>query len=104
MSSYIEKRVKLQSGRPLGHDLSRGGHHHRRGRGGHHSLEGHPDLRGPLRGPRAQLPLPTRITIAVSKFLGRYMWLLVLLTGAGAFSLFQYHKTYRGKRQIDQLS
>src|SRR5436309_10962074 len=24
----------------------------------------------------AQLPLPTRITIAVSKFLGRYMWLL----------------------------
>jgi type IV pilus assembly protein PilC len=51
----------------------------------------------------AQLPLPTRITIAVSKFLGRYMWLLVLLMGAGAFSLFQYHKTYRGKRQIDQI-
>jgi len=51
----------------------------------------------------AQLPLPTRITIAVSKFLGRYMWLLVLLFGAGAFGLFQYHKTYKGKRQIDRF-
>ena len=51
----------------------------------------------------AQLPLPTRITIAVSKFLGRYMWLLALLTGAGIFGLFQYHKTYKGKRQIDQI-
>src|SRR5262245_8774837 len=51
----------------------------------------------------AQLPLPTRITIAISKFLGRFMWLLVLLGGAGAFGLFQYHKTYRGRRQIDRL-
>jgi type IV pilus assembly protein PilC len=51
----------------------------------------------------AQLPLPTRITIAVSKFLGRYMWLLVLLMGAGAFGLFQYHKTHKGKRQIDRI-
>src|SRR5437867_2290584 len=51
----------------------------------------------------AQLPLPTRITIAVSKFLGRYMWLLVLLAGGAAFGLFQYHKTFRGKRQIDRF-
>jgi type IV pilus assembly protein PilC len=52
----------------------------------------------------AQLPLPTRITIAVSKFLGRYMWLLALLTGGGIFGLFQYHKTYKGKRQIDRIT
>jgi type IV pilus assembly protein PilC len=51
----------------------------------------------------AQLPLPTRITIAVSNFLGRYMWLLVILFGAGAFGIFQYHKTYKGKRQIDRV-
>jgi type IV pilus assembly protein PilC len=51
----------------------------------------------------AQLPLPTRVTIAISKFLGRYMWLLVLMAGAGAFGLFQYHKTYKGKRQIDRM-
>jgi type IV pilus assembly protein PilC len=51
----------------------------------------------------AQLPLPTRITIAVSKFLGRYMWLLALLFGAGVFGLFQYHKTHKGKRQIDRI-
>jgi len=50
----------------------------------------------------AQLPLPTRITIAVSRFLGRYMWLLTLLAVAGAFGLYQYHKTYKGKRQIDR--
>src|SRR6266581_4163795 len=49
----------------------------------------------------AQLPLPTRITIAVSRFLGRYMWLLTLLAIAGAFGLYQYHKTYKGKRQLD---
>jgi type IV pilus assembly protein PilC len=51
----------------------------------------------------AQLPLPTRITIAVSHFLGRYMWLIVLLMGAGAFGLFQYHRTHKGKRQIDGI-
>src|SRR5258705_7707369 len=50
----------------------------------------------------AQLPLPTRITIAVSRFLGRYMWILTLLAIAGAFGLFQYHKTHKGKRQIDR--
>ncbi len=51
----------------------------------------------------AQLPLPTRITISVSKFLGRYMWLLVLLAGGGVFGLFQYHKTHKGKRHIDRI-
>jgi type IV pilus assembly protein PilC len=51
----------------------------------------------------AQLPLPTRVTIAISKFLGRYMWLLALLAGAGVFALFQYHKTPKGKRHIDRI-
>jgi type IV pilus assembly protein PilC len=51
----------------------------------------------------AQLPLPTRVTIAISKFLGRYMWLLVVLAGAAVFGVVQYHKTHRGRRHIDGM-
>ena len=51
----------------------------------------------------AQLPLPTRITIAVSNFLGRYMWLIVLVIGTGVFALLQYHRTHTGKRHIDGI-
>jgi type IV pilus assembly protein PilC len=51
----------------------------------------------------AQLPLPTRVTIAVSNFLGRYMWLIVLVIGAGVFGLFQYRRTHKGKRHIDRI-
>jgi type IV pilus assembly protein PilC len=49
----------------------------------------------------ATLPLPTRITIAASNFLGRYMPVLVLGMGAAAFFLNRYNKTYKGRRQID---
>ncbi len=51
----------------------------------------------------AQLPLPTRITIAISEFLGRWMPVLVLLGGLGIFSLFRYHKTYSGRRRLDAI-
>ena len=51
----------------------------------------------------AQLPLPTRITIAVSNFLGRYMWLIVLAIGTGVFALFQYRRTHKGKRHVDRI-
>ncbi|MFN7974558.1 MAG: type II secretion system F family protein [Acidobacteriota bacterium] len=49
----------------------------------------------------AQLPLPTRVTISVSQFLGRYMiWFIpgFILLGLGLRS---YHQTYRGRRVID---
>jgi type IV pilus assembly protein PilC len=49
----------------------------------------------------AALPMPTRVTIAASKFLGRYMPLIVLSIGAITFFLYRYHKTEKGKRQID---
>jgi len=52
----------------------------------------------------ATLPLPTRITIGVSNFLGRFMPLLVLAGGAVAFFLNRYYKTYKGRRQIDQFT
>ena len=52
----------------------------------------------------AQLPLPTRITIVLSRFLGRWMPVLVLLLGLGIFSIFRYHKTYSGKRRLDAIT
>ncbi|TDI48283.1 MAG: type II secretion system F family protein [Acidobacteria bacterium] len=51
----------------------------------------------------AQLPLPTRITISISRFLGRWMPVLVLMLGLGIFSLFRYHKTYSGRRRLDAI-
>ncbi|MEE9218625.1 MAG: type II secretion system F family protein [Acidobacteriota bacterium] len=51
----------------------------------------------------ATLPLPTRIVIAISRFLGRFMWLLVL-GGIGAFIMFnRYYKTNQGEHVIDGL-
>jgi type IV pilus assembly protein PilC len=51
----------------------------------------------------AQLPLPTRITIALSKFIGAWWWLTFLLIGLGVYAIFRYHKTYHGRRVIDKL-
>jgi type IV pilus assembly protein PilC len=49
----------------------------------------------------ATLPLPTRITIACSNFLGRFMPVIVLGMGAGAFFMNRYYKTKKGRHQID---
>ncbi|MFQ5877881.1 MAG: type II secretion system F family protein [Acidobacteriota bacterium] len=51
----------------------------------------------------ATLPLPTRITIAASNFLGRYMPLIVLGMVAVVFFLRRYYRTYRGRRSLDAL-
>ena len=51
----------------------------------------------------AELPLPTRITIVVSEFLGRWMPVLILLGGLGVFAMFRYHKTYSGRRRLDSI-
>ena len=51
----------------------------------------------------ASLPLPTRITIAASRFLGSFWWLLFIAIGVGGYFLNRYHKTYAGRRQIDAL-
>jgi type IV pilus assembly protein PilC len=51
----------------------------------------------------AQLPLPTRITIALSNFIGAWWWLVFLAIGLGIFALNRYHKTYQGRRVIDGL-
>ncbi|MBD3868439.1 MAG: type II secretion system F family protein [Acidobacteria bacterium] len=51
----------------------------------------------------ATLPLPTRITIAASKFIGSFWWLVFLSIGLIIFFLNRYHKTYKGKRVLDGL-
>lgn len=51
----------------------------------------------------AQLPLPTRITIALSKFIGAWWWLVLGLIGLGVFALNRFHKTYKGRRIIDGM-
>ncbi len=51
----------------------------------------------------ASLPLPTRITIALSELIGRWWWLIgigIFLTG---LAINRYHKTYKGRRVIDGL-
>jgi type IV pilus assembly protein PilC len=49
----------------------------------------------------AQLPLPTRITIALSKFIGAWWWLIFAMIALGIFALNRFHKTYKGRRVID---
>ena len=51
----------------------------------------------------AQLPLPTRITIALSNFIGAWWWLVFALMGLGAFAISRFHKTYQGRRTLDGL-
>lgn len=51
----------------------------------------------------AELPLPTRIVIAMSNFVGRYMLLIVIAIGLMIYALKKYHDTYKGKRVIDGL-
>src|SRR3990172_3818863 len=51
----------------------------------------------------AELPLPTRIVIALSNFVGRYFLLLVFLLGCSIYAVKRYHDTYKGRRVIDGL-
>jgi type IV pilus assembly protein PilC len=51
----------------------------------------------------ATLPMPTRITILASKFIGSFWWLIFLSIGLVIFLLNRYHKTHKGKRVLDGL-
>jgi type IV pilus assembly protein PilC len=51
----------------------------------------------------AELPLPTRIVIALSNNLVRYGWLLIIAGAAGMWGLRQYYATEKGRRVIDAL-
>src|SRR5262249_10585408 len=49
----------------------------------------------------AELPLPTRIVIWASHFVGRYFILIVIVIAASIYAVNRYHKTYKGRRVID---
>ncbi len=49
----------------------------------------------------AELPLPTRVVIWLSNFVGRYFLLLIFILVALLYALKRYHGTYRGRRVID---
>jgi type IV pilus assembly protein PilC len=51
----------------------------------------------------AELPLPTRVVIALSNFIGDFWWLIILLGIAGSYATRKYYATYKGKRVIDGL-
>jgi type IV pilus assembly protein PilC len=51
----------------------------------------------------ASLPLPTRITIGVSNFIGSFWWVIFLGIGLSIFLIVRYHKTYSGRRRLDAL-
>ncbi len=51
----------------------------------------------------ATLPLPTRITIALSNFIGSFWWLIFGAIGISAFMLNRYYKTYTGRRHLDRI-
>ena len=52
----------------------------------------------------AQLPLPTRIVIALSDFLVNFMPFIIVGIGAVGYGFKQYYATAGGKRQIDALT
>ena len=51
----------------------------------------------------AELPLPTRVVVAMSKFVGRFWWLIVGLVVAGVIALRRYYATEQGRLVIDSL-
>ena len=51
----------------------------------------------------ASLPLPTRITIAASHFIGSFWWLIFLSIGLTIFLIHRYYQTHKGRRVIDRL-
>jgi len=51
----------------------------------------------------ASLPLPTRITIALSNFIGAWWWLMIGSFAAIIYLLVRYHKTYKGRRVLDGI-
>ncbi len=51
----------------------------------------------------ATLPLPTRITIALSHFIGAFWWAIFLGIGLTIFLLHRYYQTHRGRRHLDRI-
>jgi type IV pilus assembly protein PilC len=51
----------------------------------------------------ADLPLPTRIVIGLSNFVGRFWWLVTIMVVAGVIAIRRYYATPHGKLVIDKI-
>jgi type IV pilus assembly protein PilC len=51
----------------------------------------------------AELPLPTRVVIAMSNFIAGFWWLILILGVSGVIAIRKYHETYKGKRVLDGI-
>lgn len=51
--------------------------------------------------PGAQLPLITRVLLAISHALISFWWIAILLAGLGGYAIFKWSKTSTGKRALD---
>ncbi|HYH08329.1 MAG TPA: type II secretion system F family protein [Thermoanaerobaculia bacterium] len=51
----------------------------------------------------AELPMPTRVVIALSNFIAGFWWLIGMLGFAFVFAIKKYHQTYKGKRVLDGI-
>jgi type IV pilus assembly protein PilC len=51
----------------------------------------------------AQLPLPTRIVMALSSLLVSWGWLALIVIPAIAYAFRQYYATYNGRRVVDRI-
>ncbi len=51
----------------------------------------------------AELPMPTKVTIYASKFLAHWGWLVIIGIITIIVLLTRYHKTYKGKRVLDNI-
>jgi type IV pilus assembly protein PilC len=60
-----------------------------------------PTFQNMFAGAGLELPLPTRIVIAMSQFLIGYWWAMLLAIGAAIFGIRSYYGTPGGRRQID---
>jgi len=56
-----------------------------------------------FKGLGAELPMPTRVVIALSNFIADFWWLVTLVLVSLVFGLRRYHATYKGKRVLDGI-
>jgi type IV pilus assembly protein PilC len=51
----------------------------------------------------AELPLPTRVVIALSNYVVKWGWLIVIAMGGAGYGVRQYYATEQGRQTIDAL-
>jgi type IV pilus assembly protein PilC len=51
----------------------------------------------------AELPLPTRVVIALSNYVVKWGWLIVIAMGGAGYGVRQYYATEQGRQRIDAL-